>query len=230
MTNLELYINNLKNIHPNIVYQSGYVTTKTKALHICKICNSEIYKRPCDFLYGKQKGCLTCYNRNRFINKDEFESRLKETSWSLVKVPKKAKGLKAKVLVRNKYCGHLRVDEVRNLLRSDICRKCSSKGSMYNKPTTLYLIKIKGRNLFKIGITHRGIYDRYYSASDRELIEVLELHTFKNRFLAYEVEQKILKAYHRFKYSGSILLDSGNTEILKVKPKIKRYLKLDILV
>ena len=65
---------------------------------------------------------------------------------------------------------------------------------------------------YKIGIAMHTIKQRY-SKSDNSHITELWAKTYSTGQEAYEEEQRILKEFKDFKYIGTDLLESGNTEL-----------------
>lgn len=99
-----------------------------------------------------------------------------------------------------------------NHLKGVGCPSCH--GGTYNasKPTLLYYLKINDGEAYKIGITCKTINTRF-SPQDLNKIEVIKYWEFKDGLSAYKAEQAILKRFSSFKYEGSPLLISGNTEL-----------------
>lgn len=100
-------------------------------------------------------------------------------------------------------------------LRGRGCPSCAKSGFDPMKSGYLYYLKVtsdKGEILYKIGITNLSINKRFTPA-DRDKIEVIKLTYYKIGVAAYNEEQRILKEYKEFKYTGADVLSSGNTEL-----------------
>ncbi|MHB8098013.1 MAG: DUF723 domain-containing protein [Sulfuricurvum sp.] len=101
------------------------------------------------------------------------------------------------------------------------CTKCAyannhkssgwSRDRFKNKKTTLYYIRIKGTDLYKIGITSRSLRDRF--TKDFSKIEVIHTEEFEDGIEAFDKEYLVLKEFKEFKYKGPKILLNGNTEI-----------------
>ena len=96
-------------------------------------------------------------------------------------------------------------------LRGVGCSSCAVSGFKPNQPAILYYLSIKNGRAYKIGITNRTIQQRFQS--DMEHITIMYQIHYKNGQDAYTEEQRILKQYKEFKYTGPNLLKSGNTEL-----------------
>jgi len=96
------------------------------------------------------------------------------------------------------------------------CPDCQEYGFNPKSPGYLYYFKIKDKNLYKIGITNKGVKSRYYKR-DRDLIEKVYVEKYYDRGAdAYKIEQSILKQFAEFLYEGEdILYCGGNTELFK---------------
>ena len=102
-----------------------------------------------------------------------------------------------------------------NHLKGVGCPSCN--GGMFNpsKATILYFLSINDGQAYKVGITNKTINERF-TVKDLKSIVVLDTLSFPNGRDAYLMEQKILKHYHNHKYTGTNLLESGNTELLTI--------------
>ena len=95
------------------------------------------------------------------------------------------------------------------------CPSCAKTGFDTSKPAILYYLSINDGQAYKVGITNRSVNERF-TVKDLKSIVVLDTLSFPNGRDAYLMEQKILKHYHNHKYTGTNLLESGNTELLTI--------------
>ena len=91
------------------------------------------------------------------------------------------------------------------------CPSCTSYGFSLDKPAILYYLKIND-SLYKIGITNRTVEERFYIA-DLEKIEVVFTCAVDKGATAADIERAIKAKFKEFKYKGSPVLTSGNTEL-----------------
>jgi Zn finger protein HypA/HybF involved in hydrogenase expression len=99
-----------------------------------------------------------------------------------------------------------------NHLKGVGCPSCHGGPYCGNKPTTLYYLSINNGEAYKIGLTCKGVRARF-GPHDINKLEVLNTWEFPTGLEAYKVEQDILKKFSMFKYTGPMLLLSGNTEL-----------------
>jgi Zn finger protein HypA/HybF involved in hydrogenase expression len=94
------------------------------------------------------------------------------------------------------------------------CPSCSVTGFDISKPSILYYIEVNdnGSKYYKIGITNLTVQQRF-TAVERNKIKVISTTSYMRGEDAYNEEQKLLKEYREFRYTGSAILESGNTEI-----------------
>jgi Zn finger protein HypA/HybF involved in hydrogenase expression len=114
--------------------------------------------------------------------------------------------------------------KVYNLLRGGGCPKCSSPcGFQSDKPGYLYYVSVLSGTAYKIGITNKKNVLKRFSSTDRDVVEVLHVWKFPNGEDCRQKEKQILSKYKAYKYTGTSLLESGNTELF-----YKDILNLDI--
>lgn len=93
-----------------------------------------------------------------------------------------------------------------------VCPICYPKGFDRKKPGILYYLKFRDMEIYKIGITNRSIDNRFLK-KERDLFEVISTEYFENGDECYLKEQELHDKYKEYKYTGSPLLVSGNTEL-----------------
>ena len=207
----------------NIVHDNKYSYLKTVLKHTKKeviiTCptHGDFLQRADRHLSGH--GCIKCGH---------------ETRATYIRSTKEEFITKAKKIHGDKYC-YANVQHVDNLTRVNIvckvhgqfnqkpschltgsgCKGCASHGFDTSKPGTIYYLKIKlgsGNFLYKIGITNRTVEKRFNN-TDLTKIEIVRTKHFNNGQDAYDLEQRILKKHKEFRYRGTDVLASGNTEL-----------------
>lgn len=87
-----------------------------------------------------------------------------------------------------------------------------------SKLAYLYYLKVTtdtNQILYKIGITNRTVNERF-NLTDLSKIEIIKQKLYERGQDAYELEQKLLKMYKQYQYTGPNVLESGNTELFTV--------------
>ncbi len=92
------------------------------------------------------------------------------------------------------------------------CPLCATSGFDEQKPAILYYLKVNGGQAYKIGITNKTVQERF-SNTELQLIEIIHTQYFPLGKTAYLIEQKLLNEFKHLQYTGSQLLQSGNTEL-----------------
>ena len=87
----------------------------------------------------------------------------------------------------------------------------------YPKPTQVYFLHIKD-NIYKIGITTKQVQERIDELNYPN-IKVIRTKQFSTGKQAYLYEQRLLKKYKRYCYTGKSIIASGNTELINLKKK-----------
>ena len=96
------------------------------------------------------------------------------------------------------------------------CPSCAIHGFSTDKPAILYYLKVTtdtGVVLYKVGITNNTVNVRFELA-DLKKIEIIKQEEFLVGQDAYNKEQEILEQFKEYRYKGSPVLKSGNTELL----------------
>ena len=198
-----------------------YVNNKSKVIIVCPI-HGDFHIAPGNHINGKQTGCPSCS-----LVKKGFARR----------TPRENYITRASKIHNNQYAydnlvyhGHHHKLLVTCTIHGDFeqvaskhlkghgCPKCSVSGFKAEKSATLYYLKIeyKNRVLYKIGITNRSITERFCVA-DLNKITVLYTKDYVKGAEAYQEEQRILKEFKHFKYTGPAVLESGgNTELFSI--------------
>lgn len=99
-----------------------------------------------------------------------------------------------------------------DLLRGLGCRTCKTNGFSIIKPGILYYVSINNGTAYKVGITNYSVEKRF-PAKDFSNLQVIKEWYFEDGYECYQQEQKILKEFKEFKYTGPNLLVNGNTEM-----------------
>ncbi|MBW4460438.1 MAG: hypothetical protein KME47_09385 [Nodosilinea sp. WJT8-NPBG4] len=106
--------------------------------------------------------------------------------------------------------------------RGGRCQSCAEHGFNPNKPGILYYLRfdILHDSYYKIGITNRSIKERF--AAEPLGFTVLKQSYYEKGNDARVEETKIKRLYKKYRYKGSSVLRSGNTELF-----VKDILELD---
>jgi hypothetical protein len=87
-------------------------------------------------------------------------------------------------------------------------------GFDYSQPTDAYYVRVAnacGSPVYKIGITQRSLRERF--EMDYPKITLLKLFKFETGFKAFDFEQGIIEKHKQHRYTGSDLLQRGNSEL-----------------
>lgn len=162
-------------------------------------------------------GCKHCGNNkivsaNKLSNK-EFINRAKITHGDRYDYSKvNYINSKTDIVIICKEHGEFLQRPDTHTYRKSGCPKCSNSGGFdKTKPGILYYLSINNGQAYKIGITNKSVKDRF--GPDMQYITVLHQIHYKSGQDAYNEEQRILKQFKEFKYTGPDILKSGNTEL-----------------
>ena len=80
----------------------------------------------------------------------------------------------------------------------------------------MYYIKVKHNNkiYYKIGITNKTVEERF--GTDMQYIQILHQTHYIIGKEAFDEEQRVLKEYKQYQYTGPDILKSGNTELFNI--------------
>lgn len=95
------------------------------------------------------------------------------------------------------------------------CPSCSKYGFDRNSPGILYYLSINNGQAYKIGITNRTVEERFL-VSDLQKIEVVQYWHYDKAEKALNKETKIKQLCKNYRYTGTNLLSSGNTELFNI--------------
>ena len=78
----------------------------------------------------------------------------------------------------------------------------------------LYYLRVQEKDIvaYKIGITSKDVEQRY-TKTELDKITILKTWMFETGKTAYEEEQRIIRKYKEYKYTGDFLLLTGNSEL-----------------
>lgn len=179
---------------------------------------------------GKQKcGCPTCGN----ISSKKKQSKPVELFASTANLPDNIIldystyiSMKTPIKAYCTYHGKF-VSTPQTLVKSKVgCPKCATtlrgwRQSLYKSmPTTIYVVKLKGSELYKIGITKTcNVLSRYAKKESTYIESILYQLTILDGAIAWSIEKEILRVNAKYKYKGpQIFKYTGNTEILTKDP------------
>jgi len=198
----------------NVVYKGANI----KVDILCNTCSNTFKQIPRTHTNGA--GCPICAGSSNSHVKKHFSERME----------KQYKGL----------YDYSNTEYINTNTRVDIlCKKCKTTFSVspdkhkqgqgcpcyihfgFNrtKPAILYYFKIEFNTkwLYKVGITNRSLTERY-NPYDRSRMVVLAETNYNIGQLAYNEEQRVIKEYAEFKYTGPTPF-SGRTGITEVFTK-----------
>lgn len=95
------------------------------------------------------------------------------------------------------------------------CSSCNAEHYAYtDTPTMLYYLRVQEKDIvaYKIGITSKDVEQRY-TKTELDKITILKTWMFETGKTAYEEEQRIIRKYKEYKYTGDFLLLTGNSEL-----------------
>jgi hypothetical protein len=188
--------------------------TDARSIHkfFCSSCNHVFESRPYNLFSGK--GCARCSGLKK-LTKEIVNRRLLNTNYQLIGDYKNARSLHD---FSCSSCDGEFKSRPYDLFKGKGCPKCANHGFDPTKPACLYYIKINdnGALFYKIGITNRSVYSRFYK-EDLNKITILRVLDFESGKKARELEQYYVKLFSKYVYDGDKLLKSvGNTEIFTI--------------
>jgi hypothetical protein len=212
-SNLKEFITKAKLVHKNKYDYSKviYKDSRTKVTITCPE-HGEFKQTPNNHLKGQIcPNCVvySCSNTEEFINKAII---VHSNKYMYNKVNYTMS--KTKVTIICPIHGHFEQTPNRHLAGQG-CPGCAAHGFDISKPGVLYYLKITtddGQVLYKIGITNNSVNERF-SLTELSKIEIIKQKLYENGQDAYDWEQKLLKMYKQYQYTGPKILVSGNTEL-----------------
>ena len=195
----------------------NYTHSKTPITIICPI-HGPFTQIPNSHLNGagcKDCGDISIVSANKLSNK-EFITKAKLVHGDRYNYSKvNYINSKTEVIIICKEHGEFQQRPDTHTYRKSGCSECSGSGGFdKTKPAILYYLSINNGQAYKIGITNKTIKDRF--GADIQNITVLHQVHYKSGQDAYNEEQRILKEYKQYKYTGPSLLKSGNTELFNI--------------
>lgn len=195
-------------------YKTVYIDTYTEITFTCKVCNIDYLQEPRAHLQSSN-GCPQC-GKTKKLTTDNFITRAKITHGDLYNYDSVSYiNYKTPVSIVCNICTKPLLQIPADHLRGHGCKLCSTGGSVYKNDTktkvTMYYLKLKHHNVFKIGITKHSVKFRF--SSDYDLVEVIATWQFNTGAEAHLAEKTILDTHKHKKYVGEDLLKSGNTEL-----------------
>lgn len=203
-----------------------FFNAKTPITIICPE-HGEFEQRSRDHKRGQ--GCRKCFFKQNAECRTKDIQVLQEELYKVTKYTypnlMSFKVLKShdKIKTRCVTCGTEKEHRVCNILTGHAgCKVCSSDKKLWTadryegNSATLYYVRIN--NLYKIGITKKGVVSRFY----REIaagynIEVIFTLDYENGAEAFKEEQRILRENTKYKYKGDkMLLGGGNSELFTI--------------
>lgn len=210
----EEFIEKVSKAHSNKYDYSKtkYIDSNTNITIICPE-HGEFKQSANNHLYRKQ-GCSKCsgkysYTTEEFIFKANLTHNNKYYYDHVV-----YKNNSSKVLITCPVHGDFE-QRPNDHLSNRGCPHCSKNGFKAFEPAILYYLKVtvnSGQNLYKIGITNKTVNERF-NLTELNKIEIIKQTEYLIGQDAYDEEQRILKEFKEFKYTGPAVLVNGNTEL-----------------
>ena len=220
----ESFIYKAREVHGDkYSYSEAEYTTYHNPIMITCINHGNFSQRVSDHLSGK--GCNKC--ANNIQSQEEIIERFKsihKNTYNYSEVVYKNMQTKVKIICpKHGKFWQRPSDHIFNLQG---CPSCGSTCFSTQKPGTFYVLKVihEDKIYYKVGITNKSLKHRYSTNHDKNKIKQCFIYTFKNGFLAQELEYKLLQQFTKNKANTSILL-SGNTEILTQDVRKTKYFK-----
>jgi len=217
---VEDFINDAKKVHGDTYDYSKvvYINDSTPVTITC-CTHGEFKQSPGNHTGVKQSGCRKCADartQERCRKKQEvFEKEVEEVKTSEFKVIGDYTNDSTAVKVECQKCGTVLNIIPSNILQGQGCSACSQYGFKPDKPALLYFFKIKGCDVYKIGITNNTL-DSRYSNKDKDLMENKVYVELEKGEDARKIEKYLLNKYEKYKYKGPSILASGNTELVTI--------------
>lgn len=204
-------------------YLNAVYTAYHKPTTITCSKHGDFSQRVSDHLAGK--GCNKC--ANNIQSQDEIVERFKSVHKDIYDYSKVLyKNMHTKVKIICPKHGEFYQKPSDHIFNLQGCPSCGSSCFSTQKPGTFYVLKVlhEDKVYYKIGITNKSLKQRYSSKHDKSRIKQCFKYTFKNGYLAQDMEYKLLQYFRMTKANINILL-SGNTEILTQDVRKTKYFK-----
>lgn len=200
-------------IHGNAFtyYETSYINSQQPMEIYCNNCK-KMFKMTPDAHINQKQGCPFCrgmyktyLDAKKALERIDKDYKLEVTS-----------ELSTRILTKTIIPFHCSVHghtqrTLGDLLRGLGCRSCRTNGFSITKPGILYYVSINNGTAYKVGITNYSVEKRF-PAKDFSNLQVIKEWYFEDGYECYQQEQKILKKFKDFKYTGPSLLVNGNTE------------------
>lgn len=207
----EEIITEFKAVHGEL-YDYSLVAYTNEDTHVNITCNIHGQFRQQPKGHKQGQGCPKCAIDARRITQDTVIKRFQEAhadTYDYAEVNYTCKDNKVRIICKEHGVFEQRAADH---WKGIGCQKCSKNGFDGSLIGYLYYLSVDNGKAFKIGITNRSVGVRF-TITDLKTIEVLEVIKFSEGRHARDSEQRILKNYQEYKYTGPALLSSGNTEL-----------------
>ena len=212
----ESYIKKASLVHDN-KYNYSQTVFSGGSNKISIICpeHGEFFKEASDHLRGR--GCNNCsgnvykHTNESFITAAEAIHG-KKYGYNLINFGKSTKVID-KLTFTCSVHGNFK-QRGSDHLEGAGCSKCAKSGFNKSKPGMLYYFKVQysKHTAWKVGITNNSLKDRYTKAERNRISDIISVW-YESGEDCYNEEQRILKQYKQYKYTGVPLLTTGNTEL-----------------
>jgi len=210
--NTETFIVKAKAVHEGryIYIKTSYVKSRESVTITCNI-HGDFKIIPAHHLQGQ--GCQACSQLRKQDSLQEFigkarEVHLKKYDYSAFNYTNSKTASTITCPVHGNF-----EQRPSNHLSGYGCSQCGEiekRKRYYNKPTTLYYIRVN--NYYKIGITKNSIGKRF-STDLNVNIQEIKSWVFSTGKIAYKIEQYLLGITKQFEVPNCKLLKGGNSEL-----------------
>lgn len=203
-----------KSVHGNRYdySQVKYVNNKTDVVVVCPD-HGPFSQSPNSHLNGR--GCADCGGRKKLTG-EQFVERAKAIHGDQYDYSEVAYvNIETKVKIICPEHSLFEQAPLHHLHQQSGCPDCAESGFNPSEPGLLYYVAIAtddGDTRYKIGITNHTI-ERRFSAEDLNRLRIVKTWRYAIGRVAAEREAQILSQYAGDKYSGPVILKSGNTEL-----------------
>lgn len=200
-------------INTSIIAIDIYISSKTKILHRCLICEYQWKAQP-NHIKNDNSGCPKCANNLRY----SIDYIKKAIPQDIQLLSKEYTNCKNKLSFKHINCGHIWQTSLDSILNQQTnCPNCAEYGLNVEKPCYLYLLYFKQLDLYKIGISKNIRTRQSHLTQPSQLLDSVLIST---GLQAKNIEKYLLTKYKDYLYNSKVL-KSGNTETFKNLPLTK---------
>jgi len=210
-------------LEPNYELISEYIKNNKYVQMKHLTCRTTYPVKPEIWKFGSR--CPECFGNNKVKSKLKFEQLLeKEENY---KLKSEYVGTDKYVQILHKTCGTTYPVTPHSWKQGRRCPKCAREKTAFeiykDKPTWLYYIEINGIQQ-KIGLIkviynrnlEDSVYKSRYNKNEGNYITIIKGKLYKDGWIAYQREQKIISLLTSIN-KREMILESGHTETFNLK-------------